>query len=299
MVFKIKIILLTFMVFVVCGSYAEQIEHPYFWKVEKDGKTAYILGTMHVAIPIDELMCSETIRDQLKKSDLVFLEANPHSEDFIKAEEQQTQWALSTDGREFQALSEESQAFLRSRGISETLNLYGYDTKLIQLCHRLEDEKSIDSQVNSIADSRKIPIQGLEDYYPARRPIVEENKKRAGLFSQLTEAQSVEEIRRLNHSIRLFPQTCPPLGLVQMIEAYKSGVIVDIMMNMMMRLSEQEMQDLQQRNSQWVDRFEKAHHGTYERIFVAAGLVHFLGPVSFTGMLEEKGYKVGLVNCEQ
>ena len=284
------------MTFIVYGSQAEQIEHPYFWKVEKDGKTSHILGTMHIAIPIAELPCSQEIQVQLEKSDLVFLEVDPHSEDFIKVEKQQEQWASSPDGREFQGLNEESQAFLRSRGISETLNLYGYNAKLVQLCHGLEGGKDIDSQVNSIADSREVPIQGLEDYYPAGHSIVEASRKGAELYSRLSDAQSAEEIRRLDHSIRMFPGICPPRSVVHMIKDYKSGSILKGAMEVVSRFSQQILQDLQRKKIQWIERFERAYQN-HERIFVAANLFHFLGPVGFINMLMERGYKVESVVC--
>lgn len=44
------------MTFAVYRSQAEPIEHPYFWKVEKGGKTSYILGIMHVAVSMEGLM---------------------------------------------------------------------------------------------------------------------------------------------------------------------------------------------------------------------------------------------------
>ena len=219
------------------GSQAEQMEHPYFWKVEKDGKASYLLGTAHLAISIDELMCSQEMRGQLEKSDLVFLETDPYSKDFIEAERQQAQWAVSKDGREFQAFSRESQEFLRSKGISETLNLFGYNTKLIRLCHGLEDEKGVDYHVKSIADSQKIPIQGLEDYYPLRWAMVETSRQRAEFYSQFSEVAFSMEIDRLDHYIKNFSQTCPPVDVVYMIEDYKSGFIVQVMKDMMMRSS--------------------------------------------------------------
>ena len=47
---------------------------PYFWEAEKDGKTSYFLGTFHHGISLDELLCSDTILERLKNSDLVLTE---------------------------------------------------------------------------------------------------------------------------------------------------------------------------------------------------------------------------------
>ena len=100
----------------------------------------------------------------------------------------------------------------------------------------------------------------------------------------------------MDHSISIFPRICPPTHVVNMIEDYKSGFIVDVMTYTIMRSSPQEMHAFHQRNSQWVRRFEEARQ-SYERIFVAASLIHFLGPISFMNMIIDKGYTVESVVC--
>ena len=146
MIFRKMIFLL--LVFVFYGAYATAeeglptqqtpINHPYFWKVKKDGKTSHFLGTKHdpifmetkgemtsLSIPIshkhkrtsvNELLCSDEIQHHVENSDLLFVEIDSFTEKSREAVAIQEQWMLSKDGREFQALSARSQDFLKSRG---------------------------------------------------------------------------------------------------------------------------------------------------------------------------------------
>ena len=49
---------------------------PYFWTAMKDGKTHHLLGTIHKAVDIEDLQCSEIITDRLQNSHLLFTEVN-------------------------------------------------------------------------------------------------------------------------------------------------------------------------------------------------------------------------------
>ena len=53
---------------------------PHFWSAEKNGKTVYLLGTIHMGVSLKDLTCSDKIFESLKTSDLVFLEIEKLSE---------------------------------------------------------------------------------------------------------------------------------------------------------------------------------------------------------------------------
>ena len=108
-----KVIFLVFLVFSFYGSGADQtagnqVEHPYFWKVDKDGKTSYLLGAFHDIIAIDELLCPQEIQHQLENSDLLLVESDYRSEQHKNFMAVIRQMKTSTDGREFQKLGTES-----------------------------------------------------------------------------------------------------------------------------------------------------------------------------------------------
>lgn len=100
-----------------------------FWKVEKEGKVSYLLGTFHVGISLYELPCSNTILEQLKKSDLVFVEVVSGS-----VAEHMAGDFLSPGGEDFKSLNTYSQQFLRQKGVSNNLNCVNLFFALRELC---------------------------------------------------------------------------------------------------------------------------------------------------------------------
>ena len=226
-----------FLVLIVCFVFYEayaiesgdsQIRHSYFWEVEKDGKASHLLGTVHVPIPIDELLCSQEIQHRLENSDLVFVELDYRTERSRKAIETQEQWMLSKDGREFQALSKKSQEFLKSRGVGEQWNLYGYRTLLSNLCEygvsRIDGFR-LDEQITDVAYSNGISVQALDNFHEKYDPARARQKKIADFYNGLSDTESVftVEINILNGKIDRFPRECPPKRLVDAMEDYKSG----------------------------------------------------------------------------
>ncbi len=280
-----------------------QTSNPFFWKVEKEGKTSYFLGTAHVLISIDELLCSKDVQHHLENSDFVFVEHNYLLERSEKFDAAGKQLMLSKDGREFQALNEASQEFLRSKGISEQLNLYGYNKVLHNLCrHGVPDVNDLilDSQIAYEADSRGIPIQELD--ISVGEHLLETKKQKAEAFNQLSDFQFQLEIGYLNGDIKMFSYNCPFQWSVDQLANYKSGKITanDIekhLSNLTAEKRNEYILNLLERNTQWLVRFEKAHQ-TRDRVFLAGGLVHFIGPVNLIDMLRKKDYTVESVTCK-
>ena len=322
-----KAIFLIFLVFTVYGSQAEQINHPYFWKVEKDGKTSHFLGTKHdpifmetkgemtsLSIPIshkhkgfsiDELLCSDEIQYHLENSDLLFVEIDSFTEKSREAVAIQEQWMLSKNGREFQALSARSQGFLKSRGISEQWNLYGYNVVLDNLCkYGFEslDGLRLDEQMTRIAHFKGIPVQELDDFNEKYERVMKERKETADTYKQLSDEQFWMEISLLNEDINHFYNECPPQWHIDMMESYISGKgledIEKLLEDLLFVKRWEHLFEWKERNVKWLNRFEEAHKD-YDRIFFVGGLGHFVEPISLISMLKDRGYSVEPVSCEQ
>ncbi len=302
---------------------SSQIGHPYFWKVEKDGKTSHLLGVVHESILIDELPCSQKIQHSLKNSDLVFVELDHRTERSRTAIETQEQSMLSKDGREFQALSRKSQEFLRNRGVSEQWNLHGYSVLLSNLCKygvsRIDGLK-LDEQITDVAYSKGTLVQELNNFHEIYDPVRREQKKKADFYNGLSGTESVftEEINNLNDRINGFFRECPPKWLVDATEDYKSGRgIVDIAQASVMTFDSYSYLKLMERNIQWVNRFEEVYQ-SHERVFLAGGLTHFifnpfnslvknsaeretvvLNPFNVIDFLRIRGYTVERVVCKR
>ena len=300
-----------------------QIKHPYFWKVEKDGKTSHLLGVVHEPIPINELLCPQEIKHRLKSSDLVFVELDHRTEKSRKAIDTQEQLMLSTDGREFRSLSRKSQEFLRSRGVGEQWNFYGYKALLSNLCKygvSRVDGLKLDEQVTDLAYSSGISVYELDDFHKKYDGVKEEQKKKSDFYNGLLETESVfkVEINVLNNRIDRFLKECSSEWLVDTTKDYNSGKrTLDLVQASMTALDIHLYLNLMERNIQWVNRFEEARQN-HERIFLAGGLAHFVfnpfdnpmgagdveiimtsDPFNVVELLRVKGYTVERVTCEK
>ena len=317
---KIKIFFLVFIAFIICGSSAvqkegTQVQHPYFWEVEKEGKTSYLLGTMHEPVPIDDLLCGKDIRHHLENSDLVFVETDFYSERSKEVVDTQKQWMQSADGREFRAFSSKSQEFLRSKGISERLNLYGYVIILGNLCGygvSSIEGLTLTEQVTDIARSKEILVRELDDFEEKLAPIMRHREKIAKEYAQLSNTKFSEVIHLLDQYIHQFNKQCPLKNVVDTIENYKSGLGVWDMLEIFRDLSfldrSKYVAELERRNGKWVDHFEEANKN-HAHIFLAVGLAHLFDLPSLLGMgrqqtdlvsmLKNRGYTVESVICEK
>ena len=304
-----KIFFLVFVACAFCEVYAagvekSQIRHPYFWKVEKDGKTSHLLGTLHKPVSIGELPCSHKIRHHLENSDLVFVEINHRSERSRKAVETQKQWMLSKNGKEFQLLSKKSQEFLKSKGVSERLNFFGYNVVLTNLCaHGVDDIDGLrlDEKITDIAYSKGIPVRELDDFHRKYKRVMGEHRKKADTYKGLSNAQFIVEAQLLNRRMDYFFIVCPSLQEFFIMENYKFGNGMADIKRALDRLTQfQRMRQFERwgkRNIQWVNRFGEAHQN-HDRIFLVGGLGHFVGSVSLIDMLKHKGYTVEPVTCK-
>ena len=312
-IFK-KILFLVFVVLAAYGSQAEKIEHPYFWKAEKDGKVSYLLGAINEPIAVNDLLCSANIRFRLENSDLVLVETDFHSEKSKEAVDAQNQLMQSEDGREFRAFSPTGQAFLRSKGVSENLNLYGYVTALIHLCGYgvpSLDGLTLTEQILDVAHSKKIPVQELDDFDEKMSAIMRQREQVAQIYERVSDTKLLTSIGLLEYRhILSFDRKCPPPELMDIIEGYTSGLqAVRSVLNHLDRMNpwhqERHISVIHEGSKRWLDRFEEAHKN-YDRIFLAGGLIHFMGfafrNVSYWGLLDmmnDRGYKTEPVTCEK
>ena len=251
---------------------------PYFWKVEKEGKVSYLLGTIHIGISLDELLCSDEITEQLEKSDLVFTE---WVEDTTSAgKDTEAELLLSDNGEDFAQLSQESQKFLTARGISSDLNYFGLKVVLELMCIKeaigsLALYTQMDDQVEEKALAKNIPLKSLD------KP----DSLNTLLESGVVTSQDIENQIDMYHS-------CLSSVLLYFNE-YKAGTL-PVRKNENNEFNRVLLKD---RNESWLTVFRSAH-SEYERIFVAAGLAHFIGPFNFVDMLKSEGFSVERVSCQ-
>ena len=128
----------------------QQPNWPYCWTIEKEGKTSYILGTLHITVSLDELPCPNNIKDKLNSSDIIFSEFSNTWTNILKKEKlKETDEELnhlytqngfdlmySEDDLYFTQLSAEAQNFFREKGVSDKLSFAGYMLARDTLCFK-------------------------------------------------------------------------------------------------------------------------------------------------------------------
>ena len=260
----------------------EPENRPYFWKVEKGDQTSWFLGTFHIGVSLDDLLCWEVIADRLKNSDLVLTElAQP-----TRTEKEVKQWVKvlhhSPNSKDFKNLHPDYQNFLRSKGITDTrLNytILSYEVSRLCIEEGLGKEAlqiSMDGQVEAVADFLDIPLQAL-DTLELRKPMLRFDTKAS-----------------LERQIAHYPQ-CP--GAIQsMVAHYKMGGFVSDGRETEEQPNRKDIDILKNRNEKWAVQFKTAGN-SYDRIFMAAGLSHFTGHFNLIDMLRKDGFHIERLPC--
>ena len=256
-------------------------QSPYFWKVEKEGKTSYFLGTVHVGVSMDELMCRDEVLQQLAQSDLVFVETpSVQTEAFEQAV---LQSLFSADGSEFGQLKPVDQTFLREKGAGENFNWVGLYFFLAAECLKnflsqnpaLSGSVRMDKDIESFASLREIPVNYLDD----------------SAESQMFVLKSFVDRELIEDNIRSYSD-CPK-QMKQIVESYKTGKDLPPV-----SMSPGETDALlTNRNKKWLNKFVSAIDN-YDHIFLAAGVAHFFDPSSLLDMVRKEGFSVSRVSCK-
>ncbi|MCY4513056.1 MAG: TraB/GumN family protein, partial [Bdellovibrionales bacterium] len=274
-IFKFSFLYTPFLALTVsCGPFFPA-NKPFFWKVEKNEKISYFLGTFHYGIPLEDLPCSKTILTKLRNSDLVLTELGSGVQDAQKEEWEKT-FKLSPNNEDFNQLSPESQRFLEQNGISKELTYFHLNYYLTILCLKkaVGEETaltSMDVQVRSAAIYFNIPSQAL-DTLKLRKP---------GIKYHTTKEDIENKIKNFH--------LCPKY-IQYGIAAYKMGnkLFTTKGLNKWLHnrysTSESDKWLLKHRNEKWATQFKEAHEN-HDHIFIAAGSFHFTEPFNLIDML--------------
>ena len=280
-----------------CGKSLESLIKPfgpYFWKVQKDGKTSYFLGTYHIANTLEDLQCSDKIKNHLENSNLLFVEvdlySNKEQELYERINEYRKKVILSEDGHDFKSLNEESQIFFRSRQTQENLTYTGYIYVVDALCRNQVKVRSgagaisLDSQLKAISQANNIPIAYLDEG--------EDNNK---IFEVIVNARYVldADSEFVNKAVSDF-ESCISKS-IERFTSYRKGTL-----NIGITRGEKDHANakmdkvlLKDRNERWLTKFKEAHKsGNYNQIFLAGGLAHFIADFNVLDMLEKEGFSI-------
>ena len=294
---KIILFVISFFFVISCGKSNEP--GPYFWRVQKAGKTSYFLGTFHIANTLEHLQCSDKIRNHLESSDLLFTEVDIHSEEqkeFNKEiEEKNKKLIQSEDGREFKSLNKDSQIFFRSRAVPENLTYIGYAGIVSALCQNQAKVKSgagavsLDAQFSAISQANNIPVKYLDEGMDVKAVAESLSISTSDDLSGVNAAFVDTTVAGFESCIAQYEK---------MIISYRGGALNVNLLNAGFD-SEQKKVLLKDRNEEWVAKFKKAHRDSdYDQIFLAGGTAHFIADFNVIDMLKKDGFSISRMNAD-
>lgn len=279
--------------FIGCGSSepkdTSDVAKGYQWKVEKDGKELYLIGTMH-PINRDYNYFSEKILDIIDKTDILSVEVNPSTEDVLLAnarsvyadgktiEDELSKDQISNlkDLCEDAGVDYEKLKVFKAQGIIQNISAVIYQKASLEmatfddmLIKRYNDEKKKVDQVENMEFQIELmdKIQGIDQL----KEMLDEYEK--GKFDELTK----EEIDYSK----------------DIMESYKNGD--EKFMNEAIEMQKENPEVYKalvlNRNIDMVEKAEE-YIKAEEKYVLAVGALHFFGDDGIVKLLEDKGYTV-------
>jgi uncharacterized protein YbaP (TraB family) len=256
----------------------DPLPHPFFWSIEKDGKTDYILGTMHMGVD-PESRIPDYVWKRLDESTTFAMETD--LSDAAKLD------VLRKDGSSLEAeLGPEYWKKLEDAiGVQEAARLRGFKPMIpatLLSMRGLQQTAPMDGVMHGRAVNQKKNIVFLEDI-ETQGAVLEKWMNARALKDMLDELPVGEQ--RSKDMLAAYI-TGDENRILALNEEEKADFLKH---GRTQKEYDEQMEDLLfHRNASWIPTLEKIHGGA----FIAVGAMHLIGPKSVLELLQQKGYKV-------
>jgi uncharacterized protein YbaP (TraB family) len=265
------------------GSVADlacpSVTAPYFFRVEKDGKTSYLLGTRHIGVAWRKM--PKVVHDAMENAKLVVFETvdNDGTDDTPA----KTKPARDALGPKLWARYRE----LAGDALADSVENDTPATAMLMLMITYEDRfAALEGEITARAEQLDKPMKGLETS-AFQQKLLDKYLDARAMRSFVENVDSLDEIRE--DTIEDLTEYCagtdetPGLDPEERAEMIASGY-TDAEIDTMNR----EMLD--DRNRAWIPQLERIF--AEGDAFVAVGADHTRGAVGVPALLEAKGYTV-------
>lgn len=256
----------------------DPLPHPLFWSIEKDGKTDYILGTMHMGVD-PESRIPDYVWKRLDESTTFAMETDLAGAGKLDV--------LRKDGSSLEdELGPEYWKKLEGAlGVQEAARLRGFKPMIpatVLSMRGLPQTPPMDGVLHGRALNQKKQIVFLEQI-EAQGAVLEKWMNAKALEDMLDDLPAGE--KRSKDMLAAFIA-----GDENRILALNDEEKADFLKHGRTEKEyDEQMEDLLfKRNASWIPEIEKIHGGA----FIAVGAMHLIGPKSVLELLAQKGYKV-------
>ena len=324
---------LTFFVFAsIAGAENVKLNSPFAWSVEKDGKTHYILGTLHGGVSLEkDVTCSDKIIEQIEKSDLVFLESSIISVFAQLSEEDRV--ALFTGSKEEREevmnrfAPEIQQTIIERKQTAKQMIMKLFPFQAIYEGN--ESFKDLSENTKEFLISHGADTQGNYGdyfyfiyeilYYKAFFAIDDGIDLQVAKIAQSNEIKikALDDNSNITHDLRA-ENSKKPMAPVSRVDI---EVLVEIFNQIFENFKQSLLQKrqpyisgdrevfksieigskkalLKNRNESWLKKFTEAHaNPKHNSIFLAGGTSHFVGSFNLIDWLKEEGFSINPITC--
>lgn len=252
------------------------VSGPYFFRIEKDGKTSYILGTRHVSVPLAKF--PQVVRDRLHAAKLAVFEVAPDDDSKVRRPDVDLETAVgSADWEHYVDLVGDDTAGLVEHSRPATA--------LIQMMVEYEDISAmLDIEIEHEIAGKHIPARGLEKSQ-FQDDLLDELLDLRALEVQIEQTKDRKEIEDDSHDD--LAEYCAGTDEVpgtdeksrkQMLAGGYTNAEIDHVDDLMVF----------QRNARWIPQLEKLF--AEGDVFVAVGADHLIGDKGVVALLRKRGF---------
>lgn len=253
------------------------VKAPYFYRIEKDGKTSHILGTRHISVPLAKF--PQSVRDALSAAKLAVFEVAPDDDTDAPSQEVSLPDELGPDlwKRYQQIVGTQTAKSLERASPAEAM---------IMMIAMYEDIGAmLDLEIQRQAQAAKIPTAGLES-----------SAFQDALLNKLLDVRMLRaEVSHTEDRSELEKEAREDLAEYCEGTDDKPGLDEDSRQDLLAAgytaadLDQIDEQMVFARNADWIPKLEKMF--AIGDVFVAVGADHLTGPRGVVKLLEARGYK--------
>ncbi len=251
---------------------------PFFFAVTKDGKTSHILGTRHISVGLAKF--PQVVADQLDAASQAVFEISPddqsegsHAKEPLKSELGPKDWA------HFERLVGSEMA--------KNLEIAEPDTAALSMLVLYEDiSNTLESQLQARARDHAVPMSGLETS-AFQDGVLAKLLDLRMLKATIEQTKDRAEIAKDSHDD--LAQYCAGTDDTPGMDAETRGK----MLKAGYTAAELDAMDdvlVYRRNADWIPKLEKLFTG--DKVFVAVGADHLIGPRGVIALLKQQGFTV-------
>ncbi len=265
----------------LADSACPKVEAPYLYRVEKDGKVSYVLGTRHASVPLSKF--PDSIAQHVQDSRVVVFELAPNEQRAAKRGETNERSLAEQVGSDTWMKYRK----LVGRDFAAAVEHRAPHYALIVLVTLYEDHDSrLEHDLEHVANIAHVPMRGLETT-SFQRGLLDKYMKLRDLVAAI---QYIPDRQRLADDLRKnLSRYCTgtydesgsdPEDTAELRRAgYSDAEIAD---------RDEEM--VFARTRSWVPELEELF--AEGRVFVAVGAAHVRGPKGLAALLRARGWSV-------